>query len=253
MMTTIETYVRRGKLGLGKWVADPRIRLTAKVGIHFFGGMILSAASLSHAPQPLTMGLLCSISGWPAAVLAAGGGAGYLLFWGEAGYQGLLWLGLALAAVLILGKRPILDESPYLMTALGALIISASGLIFQIFQGDETSVPVYLLRIALGAASVKLFETVIRRRDPIADWLAEGMAVLALAQIVPFPGFSLGYAAAGLLAAGGAFPAAALAGLALDLAQLTLTPMTAVLCLAYLTRMIPLGSRWLRYVAPGAV
>lgn len=253
MMTTIETYVRQGKLGLGKWVADPRIRLTAKVGIHFFGGMILSAASLSHAPQPLAMGLLCSISGWPAAVLAAGGGAGYLLFWGEAGYQGLLWLGLALTAVLILGQKPILEESPYLMTALGALIISASGLAFQIFLNDDTSVPVYLLRIALGAASVKLFEAVIRRRDPIADWLAEGMAVLALAQIVPFPGFSLGFVAAGLLAAGGAFPAAALAGLALDLAQLTLTPMTAVLCLAYLTRMIPVGSRWLRYIAPGAL
>ena len=253
MMTTIETYVRRGKLGLRKWVADPRIRLTAKVGIHFLGGLVLSAASLSHAAQPLVMGLLCSLSGWPAAVLAAGGGAGYLLFWGEAGYQGLLWLGLGLLAVLILGKRPILEESPFLMTALGALIISASGLVFQIFLRDDTSVPVYLLRIGLGAGSVKLFETVIRRRDPIADWLAEGIAVLALAQIVPFRGFSLGYAAAGLLAAAGAFPAAALGGLALDLAQLTLTPMTAVLCLAYLTRMIPTGSRWLRYFAPGAV
>ena len=253
MMMTIESYVRRGRVSLGRCMANPRFRLLAKFGLHFFGGLLLSAAGLAGKCQPLTMGLLCAARGWPAAVLAAGGGAGYYLFWGAAGLQGLLWLALALPVVLILGKRPIIRESPWLMTAISGLIVSASGLIFQIFMEDTTTVPLYLLRVILGGASTRLFELVRDRRDPAADWLASAVGVLALAQILPFGRFSLGYVAAGALAAGGAFPAAALAGLALDLSVLTPTPMTAVLCLAYLTRMIPVGSRWVRYLAPGAV
>ena len=253
MMMTIESYIRRGRVSFGKWITDRRFRLLARVGLHFFGGLVLSAAGLAGKCQPLTMGLLCSVRGWPAAVLAAGGGAGYYLFWGAAGLQGLLWLALALPVVLLLGRRRILEESPMLMSAISALIVSASGLIFQVFMEDTTSVPLYLLRVLLGGASTKLFQLVRDRRDPVADWLASGVGVLALAQILPFGKFSLGYVAAGMLAAGGAFPAAALAGLALDLSVLTRTPMTAVLCLAYLARMIPYGSRWLRFFAPGAV
>jgi len=253
MMMTIESYVRRGRVTVGKWIGNPRIRLLAKIGIHFFGGMILSAAGLAQHCQPLTMGLLCALRGWPAAVLAAGGGAGYWIFWGQAGLQGLLWLGLALPVVLILGRRRLLEESPLLMSAVAALIVSASGLIFQILLDDTTTVPIYLLRVLLGGASTKLFEMIRDRRDVVADWLGAGVAVLALTQIVPFGGFSLGYVAAGALAAGGAFPAAALGGLALDLAQVTPNPMTAVLCLAWLVRMIPGEGRKLRFAAPGAV
>ena len=252
MMTTIETYVRKGRGRLHALAADPRARLAAKGAAHFGAGFVLSAASLANTPQPFVMGLLCALSGWQASVLALGGAVGYLLFWGQAGRQCILWLLLALPVVLALGRRPILDDSPMLMSAIAGLIVSASGLAFQIWMDDTTSVPVYLLRVLLGAASTKLFQLVSDRRDPMADWLAEGVAVLALAQIVPF-GFSLGYPAAALLAAGGAFPAAALAGLALDLARVSATPMTAVLCLAYLVRMVPVGEKRLRYVAPGAV
>lgn len=252
MMTTIETYVRRSRGRLRTLAADPRARVSAKGMVHFSAGFVMSAASLANAPQPFAMGLVCALSGWPAVVAALGGAVGYLAFWGQAGQQGLLWLLLALPVALALGDRPILDESPMLMTAIAGLIVSASGLAFQIWRGDTTSVPVYLLRVLLGAASTKLFQLVRERRDPMADWLAEGIGVLALAQIVPF-GFSLGYPAAALLAAGGAFPAAALGGLALDLARISATPMTAVLCLAYLTRMLPWGEKRLRCLAPGVV
>ena len=253
MMTTIESYVRRGRVTAKKWVMDPRVRLGAKVSGYFGSGLVLSLVSLAHAPMPFAMGALMSLGGWQAAVLAVGGVLGYLIFWGQAGYQGLLWLGLALPVALALSRRRILEDSPLLMTAIGALIVSASGLAFQIWRQDTTSVGVYLLRVVLGGGSVKLFQLVLERRDPMADWLAEGVAVLALAQLSLFPGFSLGYLPAGLLAAGSTFPAAALAGLALDLAQVTQTPMTAVLCLAYLTRMLPTGEKWLRFAAPGAV
>ncbi|MBR4291168.1 MAG: SpoIIE family protein phosphatase [Oscillospiraceae bacterium] len=252
MMVTIESYARRWQTAAKKLAVDPRVRIIAGVSAHFFGGMAVSAASLAQHCQPLALGLLCAFTGWRAAVLALGAAVGYLLFWGAAGYQGVLWIALALPVALILGRRQIIHESVYLMSAIAALIVSASGLFFQLFRSDTTQVSVYLLRIFLGAVSARLFYLVRDHRDPVADWLAEGIAVLALAQIAPFPGFSLGYIAAGLLAAGGALPAAALAGLALDLSRITATPMTGALCLAYLCRMIPYGRRWLPCAAPAA-
>ena len=253
MMVTIETYARRWRSAMKKLVVDQRARTLAKTAAHFGCGFVLAAASLAQHCQPFAMGMLCAVTGWQAVVLAAGAGTGYLLFWGAAGYQGLLWLALTLPVALILGRRQIVHESVLLMSAIAALILSASGLFFQLFFRDFTKVSVYLLRIAIGAVSARLFYLVLDRRDPVADWLAEGIAVLALAQIAPFPGFSLGFVAAGLLTAAGALPAAALAGLALDLSQVTPTPMTGILCLAYLCRMIPWGKRWIPYAAPAAV
>ena len=250
MMTTIESCIRIGQGKVRQWVYDPGCRRVGKTAALLLSGLILSAASLAHAPMPLTLGLVCSMSGGNSVLTALGGALGYLLFWGKAGYQGLLWMVLGLAAALGLGKRRILDESPLLMSALAGLIVSASGLAFQIFFRDATPVPTYLLRVLLGALSAKLFEVVRDRRDRYADWIAMGCAVLSLSQVAPF-GFSFGYVAAGAIAAWGTLPATALAGLALDLAQLSRTSMTAVLCLAYLMRLVPVGERWLRYASPG--
>ena len=253
MMVTIETYARRWRSAAKKLVADQRIRMVAKTAVHFGCGFALSAASLMQRCQPFAVGLLCAVTGLRAVLLALGAGAGYLLFWGEAGHQGLLWLGLALPVALILGKRQIIHESALLMSSIAALIVSASGLFFQIFFHDTTPVTAYLLRIFTGAVSARLFYLVRRRQDQAADWLAAGIAVLALAQISVFPGFSLGFVAAGLLAAGGPLPAAALAGLALDLSQVTRTPMTGVLSLAYFCRMLPYGRKWISCAAPAVM
>lgn len=253
MMVTIETYARRWRSAAKKLVADQRIRMVAKTAVHFGCGFALSAASLMQRCQPFAVGLLCAVTGLRAVLLALGAGAGYLLFWGEAGHQGLLWLALALPVALILGKRQIIHESALLMSSIAALIVSASGLFFQIFFHDTTPVMAYLLRIFTGAVSARLFYLVRRRQDQAADWLAAGIAVLALAQISVFPGFSLGFVAAGLLAAGGPLPAAALAGLALDLSQVTRTPMTGVLSLAYFCRMLPYGRKWISCAAPAVM
>lgn len=253
MMVTIETYARRWRSAAKKLVADQRIRMVAKTAVHFGCGFALSAASLMQRCQPFAVGLLCAVTGLRAVLLALGAGAGYLLFWGEAGHQGLLWLALALPVALILGKRQIIHESALLMSSIAALIVSASGLFFQIFFHDTTPVTAYLLRIFTGAVSARLFYLVRRRQDQAADWLAAGIAVLALAQISVFPGFSLGFVAAGLLAAGGPLPAAALAGLALDLSQVTRTPMTGVLSLAYFCRMLPYGRKWVSCAAPAVM
>ena len=252
MMATIETYARRWRMETMKLVVDPKVRAMAKLAGHFAAGLLVSAASLARQCQPLAMGMLCAFTGWQAAAMALGAGLGYLLFWGAAGSQGVVWIGLALPVALILGRRQVVHESVYLMSAIAALIVSSTGLFFQIFRQDTTPLSVYLLRVFLGAVSARLFYLVRDHRDPVVDYLTEGIAVLALAQISPFPGFSLGYVGAGMLAAGGALPAVALAGLALDVSQITKTPMTGVLCLAYLCRMIPYGRKWIPYAAPAA-
>ena len=73
---------------------------------------MLSAASLGNMAQPLTLGLLCAVSGWPAVLITAGGMAGYLAFWSSAGTQGVLWLCLGLTAAVMLGGRQFLRTMP---------------------------------------------------------------------------------------------------------------------------------------------
>lgn len=253
MMTTIESYVRRGSGKIRQLAVNPRVRISGKVALYFSAGLVLSAASLSHAAQPLVLGLVLALSGWQALAAALGGSAGYLIFWGKAGVQALAWIGVGLPVALILNRKKIVEEVPLLMSAIGGLIVSATGLAFQILLRDTTGVPVYLLRVGLGAVTARLFAVIRDRKDPVADWMGAGLLVLSLAQISLGPKISLGFLAAGLLAAGGSFPAAALAGLALDLAQITQTPMTAVTCLAYLSRLIPWRGRLIRYLSPGIV
>ena len=252
MMVTLGIYVRRWQRTLRRWMLDPRFHTLAQAAGYILSGLLLSAASLGNRPQPLTLGLICTVSGWPAVLVAVGGIGGYLLFWGSAGAQGAAWVCAGLAAAVLLGGRQFLRDTPLLMPALAGLITAGAGLAFQVWFQDTTPIAMYLLRVAAAALSTRLFAAASERRDPVLDWILCGVAVLALAQVMPIPYFGFGYIAAGILAAVGAFPAAALAGLALDLAQVTATPMTAVLCLAWLIRLIPGLNKWFFYSA-GAV
>lgn len=253
MMATIETYAREFQTAMKRIAATQRARSLAKAAAYFFGGFALSAASLSQRCQPFAMGFLCALTGWKAAITAMGAGIGYLLLWGTAGYQGIAWVTLALPVALLLGRGQVIHQSVLLMSAISALIVSATGLFFQVLGAEQTPVAVYLVRIVAGAVSARLFYLSYHRRDAAADWLASGIGVLALAQLAPVPGLSLGYVAAGLLAASRSLPAAALAGLALDLSQVSSTPMTGILCLAWLCRLIPYGRKWIPCAAPAAM
>lgn len=250
-MTAVEGWLQRTRRKLLRLGADPRVRLAAEGTLWTGGGFLMSAASLAASPMPLTMGLIWGGRGWQRIAAALGSILGYRVFWGTAGTQGMVWAALALGISLAPGRKK-WAAAPLLMPALAALLVSLTGLVFQMALGDRTTTAVYLLRIALAAAVMGLSGVVSARREPIADWLALALGVLALAQVAPVPWLGLGFLAAGLLAAGGSFPAAALAGLALDLAQVTRVPMTAVLCLACLIRVIPFARRWPRYAAPGA-
>jgi len=252
-MNSLQSYVRRGQHALRRWALDPRLHTAGRAAAYILGGFCLSAASLSSRLLPLSMGLVCACSGWSALLTALGGGAGYLLFWGNAGHQGLIWLVLGLGISVLLRDRRISRDTPLLLPAAAALAVAASGVICQTLLADTTPIVIYLLRVFLAAACTWVFARVLQTRNPLLDWLACGFGVLALAQIVPLPYFSLGYLAAGVLAVTGAFPAAALAGLALDLAQVTAVPMTAVMTLSYLVRLLPERFRGLFRLGPGIV
>lgn len=252
MMASIQTYVRRGQRLLRQWALNPRLHVLAETAGFALAGMLFSAASLRNQPLPLTLCLLCVCEGWQAVLVGLGGCVGYLLFWSDAGLQGLLWMFQGLLAALLLGKRRLVRELPLLMSAVAALIVSGSGVIFQIWMADTTPIPMYLLRVALSAGVTRLYAMVLQREHPAADWLACSTVVLALAQVVPIPYLGLGFLAAGIFCAVGSFPTAALAGMALDLAQVTPVPMTAVVCLAYLVKLLPRAPKWLPAAALGA-
>ena len=226
MMTSVETCLRRGKRMLQRWAEIRQVRLGLR-GLFLAGsGLVLSAASLMNQPQPLALGLTASLHGWQAVVAGVGSLVGYRLFWETAGWQGAVWIAGGILIALLAGNREETKLQPLLIPALCALVVSGSGVGFQLLGKQEATLPVYLTRVVLAGASAGLFARVSRRGDPLMDWLAEGAAVLSLSQIAPVTWFNGGTVAAGTLSVWGAFPAAALAGLGLDLAGITRVPMT---------------------------
>lgn len=250
MMTTLQSYVRRSQRSLLGILRDPRIQLYARAAAYVLAGFCLSAASIANGALPLAVGLVCACTGWAAVLTAVGSAAGYLLFWGAAGYQGLVWLLGGLTAALVFGDRRARRETPLMVPAMAGLVVSAAGVLFQAWLQDTTPVGLYVLRVGLAMASALLFTQVLRGRNPFLDWIACAFAVLALAQIVPLPYLSLGFVAGGALAVTGAFPAAALAGVALDVAQVAPVSMTAVFCGSYLIRFLPKYPKWMAVLAP---
>ena len=249
MMVSVQTHLRQVERKLRRMLRDSRVRLGGKLGLLFSGGFFLSAAGFRDAPQPLVMGLLCAFPGWKGLVISLGGLVGYPVFWGKEGLQGLFWTvsGLLLACLPGEDARKIL-----LRCALAAFFVSLGGLGFQLLFGEETAFSLYLLRIGLAAASCALIPHTVQHRSAIGDWVLGGLGTLALANVRPLPFWNLGATAGAMLAVSGAFPAAALAGLGMDLARISSLPMGPVLCLSYFARLCPIRSKWIRYGAPGA-
>ena len=249
-MISLESYVRKGRHLLRRWALNPRLHMAARAAGFLLSGFCLSAASLGNVPLPLALGLVAACDGWQALLAAMGGCLGYLAFWGMGAWGCTVWIGLGLAVTVVLGYLQVSRNVPLLLPAVMGLIVAGCGVVYQLVAGDQTPVLLYFLQVALAVGSSWLFTKVLQGRNPVLDWLACGLGVLALAQIMPIPYFGLGYVAAGLLLGGGTFPAAALAGLALDLAQVTPVPMTAVLTCSYLVRLLPRYPKWLGALAP---
>ncbi len=249
MMISIQSYVRRGQHTLRRYLVDPRVHRLLWGGSYLAAGFLLSAASLAQGLLPLASALVCACGGWSAVLSAVGGVIGYRVFWG-AGQQPIVWLAAALFAALLLGERRISRENSLLLPAVSGLIIAACGVLFQALGKEDSSVALYLIRVVLAIGAAWVFAQVRQRRNPILEWLAWGLGILALVQVMPVKWFSLGFFAAAGLAVAGAFPAAAIGGLAIDLAQVTPVPMTAVMVLAYLVRLVPKNLGWAGRLAP---
>ena len=247
---TVDSYLHQGRQLITRWAMDPRLRQLARVGTLALAGLVFSAAALANRAMPFAMALVGAMTGWRAALMGLGSVLGYLIFWGEAGLQGAVWTVLSCATALLVGKRPVVRKSSLLLPALSALWVAATGLGFQI-SGYDTPTLIYLLRVALAWASARLFAALKQKREPLLSWCAEGIGVLALAQLAPVPWLNPGVIAAAALAVGEAFPGAILAGLALDLSRVGAVPMTAVLAAVCASRMIPGIPPWLRRCMPG--
>lgn len=250
MMATVESYLLKQKRQVRRWALDARVQWMAKVAAWGGSGFFLSAASLQGGCQPLAMGLICAMTGWQTVIMALGAAAGYHVFWGEAGLQGVIWAGAG-CLLAFLGKIRLFQQMPLLVPGATGVVAAITGLIFLFFR-QETAFSLYLLRVLLAPVSALFFRRALLRRDVLMDWVCGGIAVLALSRVAPVPWLGLGYVAAGVLSVWSSFPAAALAGLGLDLARMTPVPMAAVICVSWFARMLPFQYRWMRYAVPGA-
>ena len=252
MMTTLQLYRRSAQRRLEKLLRHPRLPGVLQTLQLALTAFTAAAASLGHWPQTLPLGLLCAVTpGARGLVVALAGGAGYLWFWPGCWQQGLVWMGLGLAAQSFLGTKELARRQKLLMCAVCALLTSLTGLWFA-YQGlEQTPVTVYFLRVVLSGGSCYLFAQ--GGKGVFVRNLRAALGVLALAQVVLPGGGSLGYFLAAGLCVSGTFPACALAGLALDLAQVSPVPMTGVFALAFLWTLVPIRGKWWRVLTvPGA-
>lgn len=247
MLTTMETCLRRTQRTIHKWVLDPHVQRAARVTAYGGGGFFLSAASLNDGCQPLAMGLIMALTGWRALVTALGAAVGYRLFWGSAGLQGMVWAAAGCLMALLLGKGKTAEDFPLLLPAVTAVVTALTGLAFLFFR-QGASLSLFFLRLCLAPVSALFFRRAVIRRDSVTEWICGGIAVLALAHVGP-----LGYGAAAAFSLWASFPAAALAGLGLDLARVTAVPMAVVVCSAWFGRMIPFRDRWMQCAVPGGM
>ena len=246
---TAQTYIYRGRQKLSQWIAREDTKKLLKISASGAGGFLAGAASLGNAPIPLAMAGICALKGWEAAACALGALLGYRFFWGSAGYAGMVWAVAGWMLSFFLERREKNTSVFLLVGGLGSLVVAAVGLLFQILSLGELPFPIYILQVAFAFGAICLFGALSDSKESILLWLGEGAAMLALIQIAPVSWLSLGHLAAGFLASREVLPALALSGLAIDLANISPVPMTAVLSLAFFLRYLPKGEKRLRPLA----
>ncbi len=240
--------------GLRQWLAEPRRRRLGAAAGYGLAGFAMAAGALGRVFQPLALGLVCAAPPGLAAVgLALGAAVGYPVFWGRPGLQGTAWVCLGLVTALALGDRGIVQRQRMLIPAIAAVIVAGMGVVYLYAMDTRTPVALYLLRVAMGVGSSWLFQTWRQERSQWSRWGVQTLGVLALAQIVPMRYLGLGFVAAGYLAARGDWVGGILAGLALDLSQVTDVKMTAVLCAGLCLARLPGVPRWAAMLSCGAV
>ena len=156
---TQETYLQQGKQKWRQFRADPRVRQAGKAVAYGLAGLALSGVSFGKQPQPVSLGLVCALTGWRALAAALGSVVGYRSIWGEVGEQGAVWSLGGCVAALVLGNGRSREKS-WLLPMVASLIVSVTGLVFQMLPGEDCGVGIYWLRIAVGLLSSGLFQKI---------------------------------------------------------------------------------------------
>lgn len=157
MIISVETYLRR-RQQLQQWILLPEVKSVLRILRYGGIGFLLSGISLGNSPQPLAMGLCCSVSGWRSVLAGLGSALGYRLFWGDRGLQGILWAVIGSVIGLLLRKQKISQDMPLLLPSMAAFFVSALGLIFQVLWLDDAPFGIYALRVALAGGSILCFQ-----------------------------------------------------------------------------------------------
>lgn len=179
---TQDTYLQQGKQKWRQFWADPRLKLGLKILGYGLGGMALSAVSFGKTPQPVSLGLICALTGWRAAAAALGSALGCRIIWGDPGEQGAVWSLGGCALALLLGKRKQAHPTGWLMALAASLLVSVTGLAFQMLLGDQTGVTVYWIRVALAGVATKLFQRLLMAWD-VGEPILPRKGEIATAQV----------------------------------------------------------------------
>ena len=249
-MMTLTPYVRSVEKRLRQWAFDPQVGRCLRAGGYFMLGLVSAGGALTGRFLPLGLCLCCAFTGWGSLLVGMGSCVGYLWLWGGAAWQAVAWVLTGCTVAVLFADRRTVRQTPLLLPAAAALTVAVWGVIFQSFYADKTPVSVYLLRAVLALGASWVLGRVVKGREPVCEWLSWGLAALCLAQLAVVPWLNPGYILCAGLCVAGAFPAAALAGLGLDLSGITCVPVTAVMCAGYLVRFLPRKPRLAAGLAP---
>ena len=240
-----ETVLLRVKRQGERWLERPGIRAASQGAGFFGGGLLLAGLEVFGVMQPVAMGLTAACSGWRCWASAAGSAAGYWLFWGEEGLQGVVW---TLGALLLALCLPLLDaggDAGFRLAAGCMCVVSGAGLAFGLAGPQDTGV--LLGRITSAGAALLLSRRALAGRDRLSRWLGWGAGVMALTQRLPF----LGWLAAGFGASAAPLPAAVAIALGTELGSGAALSFPAAVGLSfYFQRLLPKAG-WARYISPG--
>lgn len=244
----VETYLLRGKRRLEKYGEVPALRTLGAAAVYALLGLVLSAAALWGRMLPLSLALVLGSGGWNALWASLGSMAGYRLFWGMEGFQGVFWVlgGLGIALLLPFFGEPRRGR----LAAGAACVVSSVGLAWQYTMQDGTPTLFFLLRIALAAGTAALSRRMLTGRERLALWCGAGILVFAAAAI-PLPRWcNPGLLAFGAVTAAAPLPVGILAGLGADLGLRTGIPLTAAAGLGFFFQQLPIRESWRRLASP---
>ena len=236
---TVAGYLRRRKRDLDLLAADPGAEKLCRAVLLSGGGMLLAAIPGQGGCLPLGAALAAATKGGWCLLAALGAAGGYRLFWQSRWLPGLWFTALALAlhlAALLARQGGLLLRGG----CFGALC-AAAALPFRQAPGSA------LLWGSTGCLGVWIPGWAMDTGHPTAVCLTFSLGLRALAA-AGLKG--LACAAAGVAAAAGPLPTAALVGAALEWSGLP--GFTAGMCGAWMLRALPVKEPWRRAIGVSA-